>query len=192
MPKLWHRYLYVVCALSLLVLLYMLASRDALRSRVKDHTITKRSVRSSPVLQSGISDVGNSTSRAAKFITRSAFQPNPSSPKQKEAVIQREPKIILFYNTFFGRPHFDFGLGTKPFISAGCPQANCLTTSDKRLFDKSAAVVFHMRNVQGVESMPKKRLPHQRWVFFLMEHPYHQWNAMPPFNGMFNLTMTYR
>ena len=31
-----------------------------------------------------------------------------------------------------------------------------------------------------------------RYVFFLLEHPYHQWNDLRNFQSIFNLTMTYR
>ena len=31
-----------------------------------------------------------------------------------------------------------------------------------------------------------------RYIFFLLEHPHHQWNDLKQFSDVFNWTMTYR
>ena len=99
--------------------------------------------------------------------------------------------IILYWNAFYKRADYWAGYGRKPFV--GCPQDNCVTTSNRSLLTEADAVIFHMRN--KVLPLPPRR-PHQRFVFFLMESP--RTNATvsairdPRFRGVFNLTMTYR
>ncbi len=45
-------------------------------------------------------------------------------------------KKILFYNDFFKREDFWFGLGNDPFERRNCPVQNCFTTSNKSLLGK--------------------------------------------------------
>lgn len=104
----------------------------------------------------------------------------------------RKPKVILYWTTYYGHRDFEFGLGQQPFKDAGCPVTNCVATADQARSQEADALMFHMRNVNQQTAYPKKRAPHQRYVFFLLEHPYHQWNDLRFFNSFFNLTMSYR
>ena len=104
----------------------------------------------------------------------------------------KKPKIILYWTTFYGHRDFEFGLGRQPFEDAGCPVANCIATADRSQSHEADALMFHMRNVNRQTVYPQERLSHQRYVFFLLENPHHQWNDLGQFDGFFNLTMTYR
>ena len=42
--------------------------------------------------------------------------------------IPDKPKKILYWTHFYGHRDFEFGYGQKPFIEAGCPVSNCITT----------------------------------------------------------------
>ena len=106
--------------------------------------------------------------------------------------IPQKGKVILFWTNFFESKDFYVGLGDKPFrlcrenISTGC-----LTTTDRRLLNRSDAVIFHIRDLD-LEDMPALRLPHQRWIFYLMESPNHTPNILLNLADTFNWTMTYR
>jgi hypothetical protein len=112
--------------------------------------------------------------------------------KNESAVKSTKLKTIVFWTWFFGMPDYEFGLGQTPFVEAGCPVSNCIATSDKTHYEDAAAIVFHLRNVNHQTVFPEHRYPNQSYVFFLKENPYHQWNDLAQFNGVFNLTMTYR
>jgi hypothetical protein len=51
-------------------------------------------------------------------------------------------KKILFYNDFFKKEDFYFGLGNDPFVSRNCPVQNCFTTSNKSLLGKKINARF--------------------------------------------------
>jgi len=124
--------------------------------------------------------------------SESTCQDNVKSHHKQQDKYLQKPKVILYWTTFYGHRDFEFGLGQQPFKDAGCPVTNCIATDDPSQSEEADALMFHMRNVAQQTPYPKKRSPHQRYVFFLLEHPYHQWNDLRPFNGFFNLTMTYR
>ena len=50
----------------------------------------------------------------------------------KEATNSQEetkPRKIIYWTHFYGHRDFEFGFGQEPFIKAGCPVTNCITTS---------------------------------------------------------------
>ncbi|RMZ95415.1 Glyco 3-alpha-L-fucosyltransferase A, partial [Brachionus plicatilis] len=57
------------------------------------------------------------------------------------------------------------------------------------MINKADLVIVHMRD--GISSIPLDRNQNQRWVFTLFESPVHSPN-LKKFNGIFNLTATYR
>jgi len=100
------------------------------------------------------------------------------------------PKLILYWNGFFGHADFSYGLGKEePFLKKKCPVTNCETTNDKSRLGEADLVLVHMRD--GVEAIPSQRPVNQRWVFVLYESPFHSANFQK-YNGKFNLTATYR
>ncbi len=106
-------------------------------------------------------------------------------------------KMILYWNSFFGKKDFTFGFGQQPFVNAKCPTATCYATDDRSLFNESYVVIFF---IQGMNltylGLPTYRFPHQRFVFFEMESPgttdYRPLLHNHTRFGFFNWTMTYR
>ena len=101
-----------------------------------------------------------------------------------------KPKLILYWNGFFGHGDFSYGLGIEePFLNKKCPVTNCETTNDKSRLAEVDLVLVHMRD--DIETIPPNRPANQRWVFVLYESPVHSGN-FGKYNGLFNLTATYR
>ena len=103
-------------------------------------------------------------------------------------------KTILFWNTYFGSKDFEFGLGSVPFGQCSFTRHQCQTTADRALFNQSDAVVFHVLSIRnGSKDMPTYRLPHQRWIFLVLESPEHTDVSLESIKeNVFNWTMTYR
>lgn len=81
-----------------------------------------------------------------------------------------EPKIVLFWTKYHGSASFDFGLGSRPFESAGCKYSNCKTTTDRLLLNESHAIIFHSGNL-NVSDIPSVRFDHQKWIFYTFTSP---------------------
>ena len=81
-----------------------------------------------------------------------------------------ETKIILFWTKYHGSASFDFGLGSRPFETAGCRVSNCKTTTDRLLLNESHAIIFHSENL-NISDMPPVRFDHQRWIFYSFTSP---------------------
>ena len=112
----------------------------------------------------------------------------------------KPPKTILFWTPYYEREDFTVGYGQEPFTKNNCPVTNCRTTSDRSLFNESDAVIFHALQYQ-LKDLPKYRLPHQRFVFFLYETIPNTTipcigKCLPPhivkYPHYFNWTMTHR
>ena len=102
----------------------------------------------------------------------------------------KSKKLILFWTTWFGRTHFDYGLGFgKPFENHNCPVTNCELTNDRARLNESDLIVFHMRD--SIKELPSYREENQRWIFYLYESPKHSGNFRK-YNGLFNLSATYK
>lgn len=87
-----------------------------------------------------------------------------------------------------------FGFGQEPFVQAGCQVTNCWATDDRSQLDQSDAVIFHAGQF-NLSDVPSRRLPHQRYIFYLFETLPHGRDAVffsPSINGYFNWTMTHR
>ena len=75
-----------------------------------------------------------------------------------------------------------------------CPMNEFEVTYDKQRFMDSDLVVFHARDIprsDHLNTLLKSRPASQRWVFALWESPKKSPDTTP-FNGLFNLTWTYR
>lgn len=102
------------------------------------------------------------------------------------------PKVILYWTKFFILDDFAVGMGNLPFISCN---KTCFTTNDRKFINQSDAIIFHARDLNPDDLPPASwRLPHQVYVFFLLESPIHTDLDLlrKYFVGYFNLTMTYR
>lgn len=102
-----------------------------------------------------------------------------------------EPRIILFWTKYHGTATYDFGLGARPFESAGCRFANCKTTTDRLLLNESHAVIFHHSDVNASD-LPTTRLEHQRWIYYTFTSPTNTAPLPRLLKDQFNWTMTYR
>ncbi|KFD63550.1 hypothetical protein M514_01618, partial [Trichuris suis] len=93
---------------------------------------------------------------------------------------------ILMWFSFFGTT-----LGQEVF--SACPELNCHITHNRAAFNQSSAVVFHHRNVKASD-VPKKRLPGQHFVLFLLHSPYYTSSELFQQLGtnFYTLTMNYR
>lgn len=110
---------------------------------------------------------------------------------QEENAAHTSGKIILYWTKYFDTDDFYIGYGTKPFEQCSNFTSSCITTNDRSLLDHSDAVIFHIRDLD-VADMPLRRLPNQRWIFFLLESPLHTPNILHNLGNVFNWTMTYR
>lgn len=97
-------------------------------------------------------------------------------------------KTILYWNAW------NREMGDQPLVKAGCPVTACLFTSDLTLLNQSDVVLF---SVETTPDFVVDRMPHQRFVFFVMESPTNTENHpilrenRTRYN-YFNWTMTYR
>ncbi|XP_066953051.1 uncharacterized protein [Macrobrachium rosenbergii] len=101
-------------------------------------------------------------------------------------------KKILFWNDVFGNKSFYFGFGQEPFIKAKCPVSSCFTTANRSLFspEEVDAVIWHTRSDD--QSLPSKRSPHTRYVFWSWESADNMFDNLQQFKNVFNWTFTYR
>eukprot|EP00429_Kryptoperidinium_foliaceum_P036927 CAMPEP_0176166912 /NCGR_PEP_ID=MMETSP0120_2-20121206/85375_1 /TAXON_ID=160619 /ORGANISM="Kryptoperidinium foliaceum, Strain CCMP 1326" /LENGTH=150 /DNA_ID=CAMNT_0017504483 /DNA_START=96 /DNA_END=545 /DNA_ORIENTATION=- len=98
--------------------------------------------------------------------------------------IDNHTKKILFYNTFWQQPDFQFGTGREPFLDYQCPVSNCWIQTMKDINESNSspsylsqfdAVLFsvqpedHFNITEERDNIQKWRQPNQRFVFFMME-----------------------
>ncbi|KAK4328604.1 hypothetical protein Pmani_001080 [Petrolisthes manimaculis] len=128
-------------------------------------------------------DILQITDPDGKILNKPAPPPDPHGPPLKK---------ILFWNDAYSNKHFGFGYGREPFLRAKCPVNTCYTTSNRSLFplNEIDAVVWHWRSSD--RSFPKKRWPHTRYVFWMMESASHMVQKINPYRNHFNWTLTYR
>ena len=111
--------------------------------------------------------------------------------------VTQKPFVILVYTEFFGTK--EWLKITDDCSSPEIPRNSCRKdmfdlTYDKKRYAESEFVIFHARDMPGVDHLKtimKNKPSSQFWIYFLQESP----NATPdtrPLNGMFDLTMTYR
>ena len=99
-------------------------------------------------------------------------------------------KLILRWTKFYNN-HWDFPPGNYIFHHLSCPVNTCEITDDHSEVKEAAAILFHMRDISDPSQFPLYRHPEQRWVFYLLESPYHTQVNLTKFNGAFNWTSTY-
>lgn len=106
-------------------------------------------------------------------------------------VTKEVPRILLwtsFYGTWIGSLN---NSRTGEMLTARCSRS-CILTNDRSRLESSDAVVFHIRDID-MTSLPQRRSPFQKWVFWSMEPPpYSVFAGFKYMMNMFNWTMTYR
>ncbi|XP_064488960.1 3-galactosyl-N-acetylglucosaminide 4-alpha-L-fucosyltransferase FUT3-like [Ornithodoros turicata] len=78
-----------------------------------------------------------------------------------------------------------------------CTVRNCKLEVDNDKIGEASAVMFHLHLTKGPHTLPPYHKPDQDWIFFTDESPLHTFlltkkYRMRDYNGIFNLSMTYR
>ncbi|XP_015588972.1 alpha-(1,3)-fucosyltransferase C isoform X1 [Cephus cinctus] len=105
--------------------------------------------------------------------------------------LSKRMKTILYWTMMFKSKNFYFGDGD---IFLDCPIFSCLGTNDRNYqpVENFDAILFHGPEL-NYKDLPKKRSPHQRYIFMNSETQiYHPIPNHPTFNNFFNWTITYR
>ena len=69
------------------------------------------------------------------FVKKTRFR--PFRIKEQTTSTNSKMKTILFYNSYFNMPSYEFGFGNQPFIDAKCPVTDCFTTDQVSLLGLS-------------------------------------------------------
>ena len=120
------------------------------------------------------------------------------------STLEQSPKtVVLVYTNFWGTKTWVRNEGRCSLLSN---QRNAMSkkcslnyfelTYDKTRFFESDLVVFHVRNMPNLDELKSlsnhSRPISQRWVYALWESPKLSRNKQTPYDGLFNLTWTYR
>ena len=90
---------------------------------------------------------------------------------------------------------YNFPLNDSVYATCNLPGGKlCQNVADKKLYNTSEAVLFHMKGLYP-KDMPKYRLPHHKWIFYEFETPPNTWTHrksadMNLVRSVFNITMT--
>ena len=97
-------------------------------------------------------------------------------------------KLVLLWSDFFGKK--DYIPSTE---KQECLQPQCEFASNRELFNKSDAVIFHFPNLHS-NDLPAYKRQNQRWILLNQESPssYDHRKIMASFNGLIDYTITYR
>jgi len=111
-------------------------------------------------------------------------------------------KTILFWNEYVKSRDFHFGVGHSPFQRARCPVDTCYAHHNRSLLDPQSVdvILIHGRSEYDYEEMENRfrpdlsyaRHPLTKYIYFLHEAPFHQYQDLKEFDGFYNYTMTYR
>lgn len=99
-------------------------------------------------------------------------------------------KLILRWTQYYGKPWM-VPTGRTIFNELECPERRCIITDNRTQLLESDAILVHMRDISSPDDLPRRRLASQRWVFYLLESPFHTQLNLTAFNGLFNWTSTY-
>lgn len=104
-------------------------------------------------------------------------------------------KRILFWNDAYGSRDYGIGVGVEGFQRLNCPVSRCYATANRTwtAVEDFDAIVFHLRTyLKSDRPDPSKRKASQRYVLWSLESPQYNMQDIPPLNGIFNWTFTYR
>lgn len=103
----------------------------------------------------------------------------------------KDYKRILLWTPFYNNK-WNIPEGLSIFQQLQCRTQQCYITDNRSTLDSSDAVIVHGRDVTNPTQLPRYRLGHQRWIFYLLESPHHIGKInLDKFNGLFNWTSTY-
>lgn len=102
---------------------------------------------------------------------------------------------ILEWTPFYREPFNYLGMGQYAFIKRNCTFQNCFLTNDRSYFDDLTDFDVLIFNAffypQGIVTIPDKRSETQEYVLAGVE-PASYFPVFPEFNGLFNMTWTYK
>lgn len=117
---------------------------------------------------------------------------------QEEKSVNRSVKYVLYWTTMLGSDKFHFSR-TGSELFSNCEHSNCFATSDRSLLqvDQYDALIFYAPRHQVPdcdEEIPKKRSPHQRYIYANSETPLRFYGGKTQYilNNFYNWTMSYR
>ena len=105
-------------------------------------------------------------------------------------ILRKDFFKVLFWTNHFSGPAW-FGEGQKPFLK--CQYKNCMSTADHSQYNKSDAVLFHMRFLHKLssKSLPTYRHSTQKWIMHIFESQAYE-PSYTIYNGLFNATWTFK
>lgn len=102
---------------------------------------------------------------------------------------------ILEWTPFYREPFNYLGMGQYAFIKRNCFYQNCFFTNDRSYFKNLTDFDVLIFNVffyaQGIVTIPEERSESQEYVLAGVE-PASYFPVFPEFNGLFNMTWTYK
>ena len=78
--------------------------------------------------------------------------------------VNKQPKIIFYWNTFYNQTDMTFRFGQQPFLKIGCKNSNCIASNDRRLFNQSVGILIHACHCSE-DDLPSHRFPNRRFIF---------------------------
>lgn len=98
---------------------------------------------------------------------------------------------LAFCKVAYGNKNYGVGIGKDALRNAGCPVWQCETSIDRSHVQTYDAVLFHLRSWTRAD-LPRKRSPHQRYIFWSIESAAWRFVDTNKMADFFNWTMTYR
>ncbi|XP_065349904.1 glycoprotein 3-alpha-L-fucosyltransferase A isoform X2 [Cloeon dipterum] len=106
--------------------------------------------------------------------------------QQSEGTRSQQPlKRIVLYN---GLSSWNVKSGRDVFLTNKCPVDTCTITTNKAEVTEAEAVLF--KDHFPSQANPWRRPPHQVWILYFLECPYHTQHVK--YSDLFNWTATYR
>ncbi|XP_075982141.1 alpha-(1,3)-fucosyltransferase C-like [Anticarsia gemmatalis] len=104
-------------------------------------------------------------------------------------------KYILLWTQSDFAPFSFLEEGQRSFLKNNCSMINCYVAYNRKFFGRNYtkfdAIAFNGRNMRA-HDLPRRRSPHQKYIYFNMESSDYFPICNPVFDEFFNLTATYR
>lgn len=114
----------------------------------------------------------------------------------KKINVNKDLKLILLWTEHSYVPLLQFGPGQRTFKEFKCPVDNCFVIRSPNQFrgdiTKFDAISFDVNYIHDNLNVPKRRKPHQKYVFFALEPTAYHPICDEMFEDFFNWTYTYK
>lgn len=136
----------------------------------------------------GNDSLSASTTKESQSTTTKESQQNATTRESQNVQLRDEQsspvkKVVVLSTKFFSLAN------SSKLASQGCPEARCFITSNASEAEDADAVVFHAK-FTTLNSVPKKRHSHQRYIWYNLESPPHTRRKARLMN-FYNWTYTY-